>query len=181
MEIIVGSKYEMACLLAIWLSLRISEIRGLKYSDITNDGQWLSVQRSIVYSNGKDIHNDFNKTEESTRTIPLPKTLYDRIKALPHSSDDEYIVPLGYNCIYKSVKELMAKIGYGAMSFHNLRAVFASSLHAMGIPDEYIQSLGGWSNAATMYNYYIQPLTPKERKYQQQIDSYFAGLLDKAE
>ncbi|MBQ6633370.1 MAG: hypothetical protein IJH80_04215 [Ruminococcus sp.] len=85
MEIIVGTKYEMACLLAIWLSLRISEVRGLKYSDISADGRWLNVQRSIVYSDGIDIHNDFNKTEESIiyiikRRIILPLLfLYPKI------------------------------------------------------------------------------------------------------
>ncbi len=177
MEIIVGTKYEMACLLAIWLSLRISEVRGLKYSDISADGRWLSVQRSIVYSDGIDIHNDFNKTEESTRTIPLPKTLYDKIMAQPHSSDDEYIVPLGYNCIYKGFKKLMAQNGYD-MTFHNLRAEFATTLNSMGIPDRYIQSLGGWSNPTTMHKHYVQTLTSEEQKYQNKVNDYFDRLLN---
>ncbi|SDB24905.1 Phage integrase family protein [Ruminococcaceae bacterium FB2012] len=180
-NIVKGTKFELACLLAMWLSLRIGEVRGLRYSDIMESGQFLAVQREIVYTDGKDVLNDYNKTDISTRVIPLPQTLYKMITAQSHKSDDEYIVPLGYNCIYKAVKELMAKIGYADMSFHNLRAVFASNLHAMGIPDKYIQSLGGWSNPTTMYRHYIRPLTTEEQKYQQQIDSYFAGLLDKAE
>ena len=175
-EIVRGTKFELPCLLAMWLSLRISEVRGLKYSDISKDGKWLSVQRSIVYSDGIDIHNDFNKTEDSTRTIPLPKELYYLITAQPHKSDDDYIVPLCYNCIYKGFKKLMARNGYD-MTFHSLRAAFATTLNSMGIPDRYIQSLGGWSNPITMNKHYVQTLTAEEKKYQAKVDDYFGGLL----
>ena len=175
-KIITGTRIELACLLAMWLSLRISEVRGLRFSDISKDGKWLSVQRSVVYSNGKDIHNDYNKTEESTRTVPLPKSLYDRIMSQPHTSGDDPIVPLGYNCIYKGFRKLMADNGY-AMNFHALRAVFATTLNSLNIPDRYIQSLGGWSNPTTMHKHYIQTLTAEEQKYQKRVDDFFEGLL----
>ena len=87
-------------------------------------------------------------------------------------------MPLGYNCIYKGVKGLMEKNGYGDMTFHGLRALFASTLHTMGVPDKYIEALGGWSNPATLYRHYIRTLTAEEQKYQQQIDGFFAALLD---
>ena len=80
--------------MAMWLSLRISEARGLQYGDISRDGRWLSIQRSVVYSDGVDHHNDFNKTEGSTRTVSLPKYLYEMIMVQPHSSDTAPIVSL---------------------------------------------------------------------------------------
>ncbi len=175
-KVIHGTKYELGCLLAMWLSLRISEVRGLKYLDITPDGKWLNVQRTIVYYQGEDHHNDATKTEESTRVIPLPKELYDMIMAQSHKSDDEYILPLGYNCLYKGFRRLMAEAGF-KMSFHNLRAMFATISNALKIPDNYIQSIGGWSNPTTMYKHYIRELTSEEQKYQAQINGYFAGLL----
>ena len=177
MSTISGTKYELGCLLAMWLSLRISEVRGLRYSDISKDGRWLIVQRSIVYTDGEDIFNDFNKTEDSTRDIPLPKELYDMIMAQPRKSDDDYIVPLGYNCLYKGFHRLMKQQGYD-MRFHDLRGVFATTLKGLEIPDEYVQSLGGWSNPTTMYKHYVRTLTEKEEKYQAKIDKLFSGLLD---
>ncbi|MBO4865563.1 MAG: site-specific integrase [Ruminococcus sp.] len=174
---IKGTKYELACLLAMWLSLRISEIRGLQYGDISKDGKWLSIQRSIVYSNGVDHHNDFNKTEGSTRTVSLPKELYEMIMVQPHDSDTDPIVPHGYNCLYKGFRRLMAAQGY-EMKFHDLRAVFATTLKGLQIPDDYVQHLGGWSNPTTMYKHYVQTLTSEEEKYQKQIDEYFSGALD---
>ena len=179
---IKGTKYELACLLAMWISLTISEVRGLKFSDIkhTKNGIWLTVQRTIVYHDGKDHYNDFTKAEGRTRTVSLPNELYSMIMAQPHESDDEYIVPLGYNCLYKAIHRIMAKAGY-EMSFHNLRAEFATTSNALKIPDNYIQSIGGWSNPTTMYKHYIRELTSEEQKYQAKINGYFAGLLDKAE
>ena len=173
---IKGTKYELAFLLAMWLSLTVSEVRGLKYSDITKDGKWLTVQRTIVYHDGRDHYDDFTKAEGRTRTVSLPKELYDMIMAQPHESDDDHIVPLGYNCLYKAIRRIMAKAGY-KMSFHNLRAEFATTSNALKIPDNYIQSIGGWSNPTTMYKHYIRELTSEEQKYQAQIDSYFSGLL----
>lgn len=171
-----GTKYELGCLLAMWLSLRISEVRGLQYGDISKDGKWLSVQRSVVYANGVDYHNDFNKTEGSTRTVRLPKYLYEMIMSQQHKSDSDPIVPLGYNCLYKGFRNLMAAQGYD-MRFHDLRAVFATTLKSLHIPDDYVQQLGGWSNPTTMYRHYVQTLSSEEEKYQQQIDRYFSGML----
>ena len=175
-ELISGNEIELACLLAMWLSLRISEVRGLRYSDISSDGSLITVRRSIVYKNGRDTLRDLNKTERSTRTISLPKALYDRIQAQPHSSPEEFIVPLGYNFIYKRYKKLLIAGGYD-ITFHDLRGLFASTLHTLGIPDKYIQSIGGWANTVTMYNHYIRPLTAEESKYQKIIDDYFEGIV----
>ena len=39
-----GTKYELPIMLAVWLGLRASEIRGLKWEDI--DGEYISVKRA---------------------------------------------------------------------------------------------------------------------------------------
>lgn len=179
-QVVKGTKLELPCLLAMWLSLRISEVRGLKYSDISRDGKMLSVQRALVYVDGKNIENDYNKTIESTRTIPLPKYLYDMIMEQPHKNKNEYIVNLGYNCIYKGFKSMMKEYGYD-MHFHALRAVFATTLTSMRIPDSYVQGLGGWSNPITMHRHYVHTLSSDEQRYQRQINDYFGRLLEEAE
>ena len=74
----------------------------------------------------------------------------------------------------------MAKQGYD-MKFHDLRAVFATTLKALRIPDDCVQSLGGWSNPTTMYKHYVQTLSSEEEKYQEQIDTYFSGMLDEGD
>lgn len=43
---VIGSDIEIPCLLAMWLSLRISEVRGLKFKDISDDGKYISIRRT---------------------------------------------------------------------------------------------------------------------------------------
>ena len=55
-----GTDVELPCLLAMWLSLRISEVRGLQLRDIKNDV--LTIRRSNVCVKGKDDLREINKT-----------------------------------------------------------------------------------------------------------------------
>lgn len=67
LKLIVGTDLELPCLLAMWLSLRISEVRDLQFRDISQDGSAISVSRAKMYINGKDMLRDCNKTYE---TVP---------------------------------------------------------------------------------------------------------------
>lgn len=173
---IKGTSIELPCLLAMWLSLRISEVRGLRFSDIDPAERTITVRRSVVYFDGEDHHDDFNKTLESTRTIPLPPYLFDMISALPRDSDEDHIVQAGYNGIYKRFKKIMKERGFD-MRFHDLRHEFASALSELNIPEKYIQKLGGWSSPHTLKSVYIHTLTPSEQAYQQQINALFEGMI----
>ncbi len=69
-KVIIGSELELPCMLAAWLSLRISEVRGLKFSDISADGKYITVQRSKICLDNRDVVREQNKTVDSTRTLP---------------------------------------------------------------------------------------------------------------
>ena len=69
-QMIRGTEIELPCLLAMWLSLRISEVRGLQFGDI-KDGV-LTIQRSKLFLGGKDVVRDVNKTYNSTRRLVVP-------------------------------------------------------------------------------------------------------------
>ena len=51
LKMIRGTEIELPCILAMWLSLRISEVRGLQFGDI-KDGV-LTIQRSKVFHRGE--------------------------------------------------------------------------------------------------------------------------------
>jgi len=176
--LIVGTKLELPCLLAMWLSLRISEVRGLKFSDISEDGKYITVQRERVYCDGKDYVREINKTVESTRKNALPTYILDLINAVPHDSCDDFIITLGYNNIYKSFKRLMIKHG-SSMTFHDLRHEFATTLNDLEIPSAYIQKLGGWNTDNIMKSVYTHTTRTKETEYQHRIDEFFSGIISK--
>ena len=66
-----------------------------------------------------------------------------------------------------------------SITFHKLRHEFATVLNDLGIPDEYIQKLGGWSSDIIMKSVYTHTTSYKEIEYQKIIDGYFNGIIDK--
>ena len=59
-QMVRGTDIELPCLLAIWLSLRISEVRGLQFGDLK--GNVLTIQRSKFRLGSDDVVRDVNKT-----------------------------------------------------------------------------------------------------------------------
>lgn len=177
-RIVVGTDIELPCLLAMWLSLRISEVRGLKFKDISEDGNYITICRAKICLDNTDIVREQNKTYESTRTNRLPKYLKELIDGIKHESKDEYIVNLGYHYISKKFSRLMKNNGY-AITFHKLRHEFATTLNDLGVPSNYIQKLGGWSTDNVMKSVYTHTTQSKEDEYQGVINDYFESQIKK--
>ena len=176
LRVIVGTDIELPCLLAMWLSLRISEVRGLQFRDVSEDGKTITVCRARMYFDGHEVLRDCNKTYESTRTNALPPYILQLIQKVPHTSENDFIVSLSYGYINNHFKAVMQEAGYD-ISFHKLRHAFATTLNDLGIPSNYIQKLGGWSTDNIMKSVYTHTTTTKESEYQQKIDEYFLSAL----
>lgn len=176
LKVIIGTELELPCLLAMWLSLRISEVRGLKFSDISADGKYISICRARICLD-KDIVREQNKTNDSTRTNLLPSYILNLIRQVPHDNDNDFIVNLKYEYIRKKFKLLMNKNGMD-ITFHKLRHEFATTLNDLGVPSEYIQKLGGWSTDNVMKSIYTHTTNAKENEYQMIIDKFFTSVID---
>ena len=179
LSLIVGTDIELPCLLAMWLSLRISEVRGLQFRDVSADGRTISVERSRMYLDGKEVLRDFNKTYESTRTNELPPYIFELIQRVPHENEMDFIVNLGYNYITTHFKQLMEQAGYN-ITFHKLRHEFATTLNDLGIPSNYIQKLGGWSTDNIMKSVYTHTTSSREAEYQNRINDFFMSAISSA-
>lgn len=125
-RMIRGTEIELPCMLAMWLSLRMSEVRGLQFGDI-KDGV-LTVQRSKLYLDAKDVVRDVNKTYQSTRQLVLPPYLLRLVQAVPHQSDQDFIVPQSYQVIKKHLGKLVKASGYH-LTFHDLRHIYTPFSH----------------------------------------------------
>lgn len=161
-KILIGSSVELPCLLALWCGgMRISEVRGLQYRDIMEDADgrhYLSINRARVCINGHDVVSDVNKTELSTRIVPLPEYLYGQIMQKPHDSDDDFIIDESYAAVKRRYARLLEKNGVH-MTFHELRAQFATTMNELGVDKKVLQQMGGWSNSVVLDKVYIR--TPK--------------------
>lgn len=172
---IIGSDIELPCLLAIWCSLRMSEIRGAKKSDV-KDGI-LTIHSTILTVDGKNIERDMTKTIESTRQIRLPQRVQALITALPQ--EQEYLTTLSGQALYKRFVRLLARKGIeDKMTFHDLRHLNASVMLALGIPDKYAMERGGWSTPHVMKSVYQHTFSTEREKIDNRIDAYFENLLD---
>ena len=174
MHAIVGSEIELPCLLALWLGLRLSEIRGAKKSDITNGV--LHIHDTIVTVGGKHVLKNTTKTIGSTRLLALPAYILTLIDQLPE--DQNYLTTLTGQMIYKKFKRLLQEYDLPDMTFHDLRHCNASVMLALGVPDKYALERGGWSSDKVLKSVYQHTFTETRKAVDQTIDNYFSSLLD---
>ena len=177
-EAIMGTEFELPCLLAMWLSMRVSEVRGLKYSDISRDHRHITVCRTRVYlGKGRDKAKGRTKNTGSNRSVWLPEFLYNKIMEQPHSSDDDFIINKTYNQVAQNFHRYMERRGI-KITFHQLRHMFATTANDLGVSDDYIQKLGGWSSNSILKSIYTHTTASVEDRYQRVIDDYYMGVIN---
>ena len=174
-QMVRGTDIELPCLLALWLSLRISEVRGLQFGDLK--GNVLTIQRSKLRIGSNDVVREINKTYSSTRQLIIPEYLIQLIQAVPHQIETDFIVPAHYQTITKHLKKLSQKNGF-EMTFHDLRHLNASVMLALGIPDKYAQERGGWATNSTLKSVYQHTFSDERQKIDAMIDEFFNNALN---
>lgn len=173
-EAVKGTDIELPCLLAMWLSLRMSEIRGLQYRDICDNT--LTVQRAMVTVNGEHILKDQTKTYSSTRQLRIPEYIMDLIQMPDGAKPTDFIITLSGQAIYKRFVRIMEKHDI-QMTFHDLRHVNASVMLALGVPDKYAMERGGWSTNSTLKAVYQHTFSEERQQVDDKIDAYFSNVV----
>jgi integrase len=173
--VIVGTEIELPCLLACWLSLSISEIRGLTKSKSVLNGK-LYIVETVVDVNGKPVRKEDGKEEQRTRVLDIPpyiQTLIDKV-------DGDVICPLSNNAIYKRFTRLLKANGVPHMSFHQLRHLNASVMAMLDIPTKDAQERGGWKTPYTMQRVYTHTFTAQRKLADVKVNDYFNDLIANA-
>lgn len=137
-----GSSIEIYCYLALNGCMRIGEVLGLKFSDVDFENHTLHIHRTQAVTEERTVYRYYCKTPKSIRVVEISAELCEEIKKLPHTNDDEFIVPMTRKALYSRYARIMEREGLPT-SFHLLRKMSASALHAQGMPDKYILYLGG--------------------------------------
>jgi integrase len=167
-----GTKYELPIMLAVWLGLRASEIRGLRWEDI--NGEYITVRRAIVEGETGPVEKG-TKTFSGTRTIHLPPYLTDLIQQQDHSQD--HIVTLSGHAMYNGFERICQKAGVSHFRFHDLRHMNASVMLAAGIPNKYAQERIGHATDNMLKTVYQHTIQEEQKKYSEEIDQRFEELL----
>lgn len=169
-----GKQEELPILLAVWLGLRVSEIRGITW-DCIKDGR-LHIKQAIVDAeDGPALKKP--KTVAGDRWIKLPEPLLELIEAQPKIN--EYVVQLTGQAIYKRFSRLCENLGLPHYRFHDLRHSAASVSMALGVPNKYSQQRMGHSTDNMLKTVYQHTMQKKEDEYADLIDGYYKALMTK--
>ena len=173
-EAVRGSDIELPCMLALWLSLSMSEVRGLKYSSIRNGS--LYIDQVVVDVDGVSVEKKRAKVESRNRCLALPEELLELIRStteFPKYEAGEIFD--GYLCPFKEyqIRRKLAKLLPG-ITFHQLRHINASVMLKLNIPEKYAMERGGWSTPNTMKRVYQHTFSSERKRVDAAIDAYFS-------
>ena len=168
LQISQGTDMELPILLALWLGMRLSEIRGLKRKDFRK-GQ-VHVCRAVVDDkDGKPIEKG-TKTYSGDRWISVPAYVESLI---PTTDPNEYIITLSGQAIYKRFSRLLEKAGVDHCRFHDLRRANAAAMIRLGVDSKYAQQRNGWSTDYMYKQVYAYTMPDRMSEINSAIDNYF--------
>ena len=167
-----GRPIELPFLLAVWMGLRVSEIRGLTWDCI--EGDMLHIKQAVVDGeHGPEIKG--TKTYSGDRRIRLPPRIRALIERQPHQ--DAFIVHMSGQAIYKAFSRLCEKSGVQHYRFHDLRHMQASVMLALGIPDKYAMERMGHASTNMLKTVYQHTMQETREHVADMVDDYFSKLL----
>lgn len=166
---------ELPVLLALWLGMRLSEIQGLRFSDVSPNGI-ITISHVRVVVDGKLTEKSTTKTYNSTRRIQAPIEIIQMIQQIPHDSNSQYIVTYCRGGIYKRFKRVIKNAGLKDMTFHDLRHLNASVMLALGVPDKYAMERGGWASNNVLKSVYQHTFSDERQHIDNRIDDYFRKI-----
>lgn len=172
-------RLKLAIALAAFGTLRRGEICALKYKDVLYDFRAVYVHADMVLDSRRVwVYKDFPKTNSSIRRVELPAAVLDLI---PPCDDPEAFIYSGTpTTIDHTFGKLRKKLGLSCR-FHDLRHYAASSLHAAGMPDQYIMERGGWSTDITLKSVYRNTMSDKSKIFNQKAMEYYNKVLGEDE
>ena len=178
-DAIKDTDIELPCLLSLWLTFRMSEVRGLRCSDY-KDG-YLNIDRVMVETDKGTIVKDNAKTQASLRKRKVSPYLHQLIISSEswkkyEGGEDGYLIPMTRDKIYRHWKKICKENGW-QLTYHDLRHLSASSMVFLGIPLRYAMEFGGWGDNETLQSVYQHTLADERGQFEDIINNYFEEKL----
>lgn len=165
----VGTRLELPMFICAYLGLRRGELCGLWWSDVDLEHHTITIENTRTQAGKKEIEKG-TKTASSTRTLYLPDTLCDMLKAAKEHQQacratykNTVIVmedgrPFRPNYLSELFGKFLADNDLPKIVLHELRHTFASLSNQAGIPAYNIGKALGHSTPATTQKIYTHLL-----------------------
>ena len=152
--------------------LRLGEICGLKWQDFEEKTGRLHIRRSVHRRKGGGVRVGETKTETGTRTILLPPSTVEILKARKKKSYSNWIfhnpvvpeVPMDPSTAYHRLKTLLRHAELPAIRFHDLRHTFATHALTSGVDAKTLSTILGHINASFTLDTYTHMTTDMHQK-----------------
>lgn len=171
-----GTNIELPVLLAMWLSLRMSEVLGLRYGDV-RDGHLIVHSVVIQINKERIIDADRTKTTNSTRVLKIPPYIMQLIGS---GKSEDHIVTLPSYSISQRFSRILNKNNIPHITFHDLRHINASVMLRLGISDKIAMERGGWASTGVLKQVYQESFMGDRENADSIIDNYFETMIEKA-
>ena len=179
---IMDCEAKLPCLLSLWCTFSMSELLGIRCSDI-KDGYIIIDQVRVTTKDGL-VEKDIAKTVTRNRAQVLPEYLLDLIRETTTyqrytAGEDGYLIESPRSTIYHQWKRTTQKHNLD-LSFHDLRHMSASIMLQLNIPEKYAQERGGWSTPHVMKTVYQHTFSAERIAVDKVINRYFEDILAKS-
>lgn len=167
-----GDPYQIPALLAL-SSLRRSEICALQWGQVDLNRKRIMVKGAVVPDeHQKFVYKKANKNRTSTRTIPiLMPELYDALVDAREPSGP--VITCNPSTLLTGINRICDRAGLPHVGVHGLRHSFASLAFHLGIPDQIIMEMGGWSNLQTVRKIYTHISKADMNRYEAAFGDFF--------
>ncbi len=179
--------FEAVYELCISTGIRIGELCALQFEDIDFAEGTLTIRKTVQRIKKDDISQE-NKTEviitppktkNSTRKIPLPDMLLERLRKFTAGKQiGDYIFsvdgkkPLDVRTIQKKFASVLKKCGIRKVKFHILRHTFATKWAKSNFDIKGLSEILGHSDVKITLSLYVHSCVETKRK---QINELFAA------
>ena len=133
---------KLAILFAAVGTMRRGEACAVEFKDVDYETNIIKVDKAFVETVDNIWELKPPKTYSSVREILMPKDVIDLIKSL--GKKEGYVLGCNPSVLGARFERLLVKSGLPHFRFHDLRHYAASQMHAAGVPERYIEAVGGW-------------------------------------
>lgn len=152
---------KVAILFAAVGTMRRGEVCAVTFDDVDFQNQVVRISKAYTQSEEWEWVIKSPKTYESSRTVRMPKYVFDLIKTIHH--DKPNVVGMTPNALYLRFEKALAAANLPAFRFHDLRHYAASQMHLFGMPDRYIEAMGGWKPGSGVLKRVYENVIDEER------------------
>ncbi len=155
-------------ILCFYTGLRIGELLGLEWADISNDCKELTISKTVY--RGKNENGEWQlctgepKTVSSYRRIPLPEHIANGLYSLREKSNSRFVVQnkkgermsiRSYQYIFERITE---KAEVRKLNFHSIRHTFATRALENGVDIKTLSEIMGHKNTSVTLNRYAHSM-----------------------